>query len=1734
MIRSRLKRIIAVAMSAAVALTAAPNLPVGFTVKAEAASTFGTSTKKDISIDNFLSVNSGDESLTGDFKVKYTFINKTKNSTLNYDNYVTVIYSGKEHAWVRADNCVLLGGTWEKDGSAVTYGNAPANDNEWAEFREVMKNANVTVTIERSGQRLTITNDIVSNIDSNKTYQFIEVCKMKNLPDTVNVHMSGEYVDLSNITAVEEKVDDEFNTSDTLEFNGWWEKHSYGEEVTSEKKTVEFKSKSDANATAVHQTPILVVYYGDENKVNGEGYKEVFVNRSDMYGWSGNANTHTPDALTEAGFEYTTGTALPDAAWLAANRNGVDVSFTSQIVDGNAVITFNNAGVTSTLKFKADTSKKLYVSVTGERCRVKGLPASMMKLQSKPDPDMDADAVEIDSSEISKKYDELFGKQNQKNHVTVHDPSVVIGYTDSKYTGDSSQTVYGEQNAEKTREEVYFIFGSHRAFAWSTDMQNWTYFKNNISDDTKCQSLFSDAFKWASTDDSKYKWDGNLWAPDVIWNKKMNKWCMYMSVNGTSWHSSIVLLTSDSLNGDWENKGTVVYSGFTKTGALSYKNTDFESVVGSKNVDTAIKNFTSSDTIWNLKYGAHAIDPCVTYNKDGGLWMSYGSWSGGIWMFKLDEATGLRDKTISYKYTDNQSDPYMGYKLAGGNGVSGEASYIERIGDKYYLFLSYGGLTATGGYNMRVFSSDDIAGPYKDVAGNDARKGASKTETTSKDAGGDGNGNGTVGERLMSYYKWSYLDKGRVAQGHNSAVVDNDGKTYLVYHTRFNDGTEGHQVRVHQLFTAKNGGLVTTPFEYSGETLSKTAYATADVAGDYNVILQKQSVTTSKLECCTEQKLTLNTDYTVSGDYTGTWTQESDAPYVTITVGKVKYQGVFIKQKIEGTNCETMCFTVVGDNNVTFWGTKGYTDEAKVVKDASAISITVPKYLYSDIDLPTTTENGSTITWKSSDESALSTDGKRGDVLLDTKVTLTMTVKSGKYYTRKTYSTTVKSDAGADYKTGLVGDYTFENGFRNEANTSQVGEAKKLDNGTRPYVVYDSGRSGKVLQQSFGYASEKTTSYTQFVNPLKGKSLDGATVALWVNRNDTDVWDALWSFFDEDDSDGKSGRTYFTPNAYLGYNGTVAANKWFDCNHPDTVTNLIKEKEWHHVAVSLGTDDFGIYIDGKLVSDKTNNITYAGTAYEDVAKDMLSVIASSANFYLGYGSWWGSAPALMDNLKIYERELSAADVGALYNAEKAETGLLDDAERQKEQAIKDASILYRTYNYDDDVAYTNWSSRNAAASLTLEADSSAAHKNYVQFAPGNTNSRDTYTTFGDITLPDKYVVEFESKLMAGNDQESQLALTTAEYAKTNSTIAAASYLWSLNTTNSEEWTISGDGISASSDSKVTLTKGTWAHFKTTVDKTANTIKLEITDETGKTLAESEFTLSTNIADVKGLFYLSGRYNGVAGFDNIRIYESTNEYTVKFSPNFSGSSADFNSQKFTVGTSQKLMANKFSRLGYKFAGWSRTSTGSVEFADEQEITSDLAEANGVVVLYAVWKQNTSSGGSSSGGSSSGTVPTTKPTTKPAVKPTVKPILRPSTAPTAEPTKEPTTEPTKVPSAEPTKAPTTAPTAEPTTVPTAEPTTKPSTEPTKKPTSTKKKKMTVKKVVAKKNTRKITGTISITGAKVTVKVGNAKAKKATVKGKTFTFKLSKKLKKNTKIVITITKSKYYTVKKTIKAK
>jgi beta-xylosidase len=304
----------------------------------------------------------------------------------------------------------------------------------------------------------------------------------------------------------------------------------------------------------------------------------------------------------------------------------------------------------------------------------------------------------------------------------------------------------------------------------------------------------------------------------------------------------------------------------------------------------------------------NCIDPCVFYDDDGNLWMSYGSWSGGIFMLELDEETGLRDYNVSYD-TDTHSDAYFGKKIAGGSYVSGEASYIQKVGDYYYLFISYGNLEAAGGYNIRVFRSETPDGDYVDELGN-----TPYYDTYSF------NYNTSVGIRLFGGYKWRTFTVGQVAQGHNSAFVDEDGKAYIVFHTRTTDGTEGHYVKVHQLFQNEDGWLVAAPYGTNGETLSESVDS-ADYVGEYDMIIHKMDIDYANLSTNKPEMVTLNADGTITGDYEGTWSIEEGTSYITLEFGGETYKGVALTMKIENTSVETQVFTALGVNTqVTIWG----------------------------------------------------------------------------------------------------------------------------------------------------------------------------------------------------------------------------------------------------------------------------------------------------------------------------------------------------------------------------------------------------------------------------------------------------------------------------------------------------------------------------------------------------------------------------------------------------------------------------------------------------------------------------------------------------------------------------------------------------------------------------------------------------------------------------------------------
>ena len=506
--------------------------------------------------------------------------------------------------------------------------------------------------------------------------------------------------------------------------------------------------------------------------------------------------------------------------------------------------------------------------------------------------------------------------------VAVHDPSVVVVYKDAD--GNS----FPEQNESKSRTKFYYVMGTQLEAAYSKDLLNWTHFQPSFSvngSETKdFLKVFAESAAWSNHHDNA-KMKENLWAPDVIYNRALKKWCLYFSVNGDDWLSSIALLTSDRIEGPYEFKGTVVCSGIDNFSS-GLGNIDYKKVTGSDRIASRYMK----DGKWIGEYGSSCIDPSVLYDEKGNLWMFYGSWSGGIFLIKLDENTGLRDYSHNFGYGnsseiwDNKSlvyDPYMGLHIAGGYYVSGEGSYVEYIKDPdgkgyYYLFMSYGFYSPEGGYSMRVFRSETIDGKYVDVTGD--------SSIFSKYIFNYGD-NVQNGVAIMQNYKWSWWNIGQTAQGHNSLLQDEDGRCFLVYHTKYDNGTIHHNVEVHQLFFDEKGWLVAAPFEYrEGDNLTNRSYNTEELAGEYNVIVHR-SVDYKNLKCNTEESFYINADGSVSGAFSGSWKYKfaDGLQFLSLETSAGTFDCVVMEQRMDDLSEKTLAFSGMNhQNELCLWGYK--------------------------------------------------------------------------------------------------------------------------------------------------------------------------------------------------------------------------------------------------------------------------------------------------------------------------------------------------------------------------------------------------------------------------------------------------------------------------------------------------------------------------------------------------------------------------------------------------------------------------------------------------------------------------------------------------------------------------------------------------------------------------------------------------------------------------------------------
>lgn len=420
-------------------------------------------------------------------------------------------------------------------------------------------------------------------------------------------------------------------------------------------------------------------------------------------------------------------------------------------------------------------------------------------------------------------------------------------------------------------DDTFYIIGSHMQFAKSQDLMKWEQISNSVSEDTLFENIreeLAEEFEYAQTD--------TLWASDIQQFKNGKYYLYYCLCQGTSPLSVMGVAVSDSIEGPYEKVESFLYSGTSPQFGEAY----------------------------NAAIHPNAIDPHVFYDNEGKLWMVYGSYSGGIFILEMDDETGLPKDRNSY-----------GTHLMGGNHSRIEAPYIQYNQENgyYYLFTSFGGLDADGGYNLRVARSKNPDGPYEDSQGNPMAEVKGKFGTVFDDASIQDFGTKIMGNFLYTE-NTSNEGVGYVSPGHNSTYYDEEtNQYYLIFHTRFPNSGEYHSVRVHQMFFTEAGWPVVSPLRYSEETIAD--YTKNQVTGVYTLISFDKFLTDDLKE---PQEITVEKNGTIKGDRTGTWelAEKNSQEDSSVVIDDTVYKGKFLSGWDENQQKQVMTFTGTSEAGV--------------------------------------------------------------------------------------------------------------------------------------------------------------------------------------------------------------------------------------------------------------------------------------------------------------------------------------------------------------------------------------------------------------------------------------------------------------------------------------------------------------------------------------------------------------------------------------------------------------------------------------------------------------------------------------------------------------------------------------------------------------------------------------------------------------------------------------------------
>lgn len=356
----------------------------------------------------------------------------------------------------------------------------------------------------------------------------------------------------------------------------------------------------------------------------------------------------------------------------------------------------------------------------------------------------------------------------------------------------------------------------------------------------------------------------SLWAPYIM--QVGNEYRLYYSLSSPAPRLSVIgLATASSPEGPWVEKDLVV---------------------------TSLNNNTLQ---------TNAIDPAVVVDAAGDHWFYYGSAWDGIYVLKLNPATGL-PATAGDKGRRIAQRGFSGNSINGN--IEGPEVIYNRQLNKYFLFLSYDWLETK--YNVRVGRSDSPTGPFYDFNGQDLNEPADNLPM------------------ILAPYKF---------QGHSGwqgvshpAVFQDNGQYYIAHQGRPGVDKYFMVLHVRKMHWTESGWPVVSPERYAA--VEQTPVAQPDLAGEWERIVLRYNVVpgyaneqvTPDFQVAT--LLTLKENGTLNNDASSSWTYQS--PWLTLNWGNGQTEQVYVERGRDWENkvASTILFTGLNNEGIAVWGKK--------------------------------------------------------------------------------------------------------------------------------------------------------------------------------------------------------------------------------------------------------------------------------------------------------------------------------------------------------------------------------------------------------------------------------------------------------------------------------------------------------------------------------------------------------------------------------------------------------------------------------------------------------------------------------------------------------------------------------------------------------------------------------------------------------------------------------------------